>query len=497
MTARRALVLGCCTFKDESLAKLRSPRRDVHDLGRVLTDQRYTVKTEIDCSSRTAQREIEGFFQAASVTDTLNLLYLSCHGVQDRQGQLYFAFTDTECDYLGSTAISAEWVRERMQSSRSKATVVLVDCCFSGAFIKGMSMRSPGPGVEALVRDLPRSSGVAVLTASGATEGSFEDQGGDRPSYFTAAVVDGISTGAADLNGDGRITVDELYEYVYAQMSRGPSPQRPRHLGAGEGALVIAETLADPQPVTAVGRWAAMRPRRRRRSTIAAVTLAGLLVSGAALAVPHLPDRTPERTGEVPPPTPLAVASNSGPPVSASTSGTPSTPPSPTPVISTSVPRTSAPGQPRQRATTARTTTTPPAVPKAQVVSTGTISSPAGGSPVKNCSYFTGTAKLANGRTLILASRNLSNGDPNRYVQQVFGWREPGNLASWRGHQYFPGDNGQRYEVELMSVDLDAVQTAYDGSDAEWDALAGRGTRLAAREVVRATGTVANDCEGP
>jgi hypothetical protein len=166
-------------------------------------------------------------------------------------------------------------------------------------------------------------------------------------------------------------------------------------------------------------------------------------------------------------------------------------------VISTSVPRTSTPGQPRQRPTTARTTTTPPAAPKAQVVSTGAISSPAGGSRVKNCSYFTGTAKLADGRTLILASRNLSNGDPNRYVQQVFGWREPENLASWRGHQYFPGDNGQRYEVELMSVDLDAVQTAYDGSDAEWDALAGQGTRLAAREVVREPGTVANDCEGP
>jgi len=248
---RRALLLGCGTFADGSLAELRSPRHDVDELTQVLRDPekcRYTVTAEVDCTSQRAEREIEGFFSAARVNDTMNLLYLSCHGVQDRQGRLYFAFADTERDFLGSTAVSAEWVRECIYSSRSKATLVLVDCCFSGAFIKGMRARSAGANVETLVHDLPHGTGVAVLTASGDTEASFEDADSAvvRPSYFTDALITGISSGAADLNRDGRVTADELYDYIYDQVTSGPSPQRPRRLGAGEGVLVVSDATGTP-----------------------------------------------------------------------------------------------------------------------------------------------------------------------------------------------------------------------------------------------------------
>lgn len=251
---RRALLLGCGTFSDTSLAPLRSPRRDVEELSRVLRDPdtgRYTVTSELDCVSRQAQRAIEGFFAGARISDGMNLLYLSCHGVQDAQGRLYFAFADTEREFLSSTAVPADWVRERINASRSRATLVLVDCCFSGVFIKGMRARSAADtNVESLVRDLPEGSGVAVLTASGDTEISFEDADSAtvRPSYFTDALISGIATGAADLNRDGRITVDELYDYIYEQVLRGPSPQRPRRLGMGEGVLVVADTHHPQSP---------------------------------------------------------------------------------------------------------------------------------------------------------------------------------------------------------------------------------------------------------
>ncbi|MFC4068557.1 caspase family protein [Actinoplanes subglobosus] len=260
---RRALLLGCGTFADPTLAPLRSPRQDVNELAGVLRDPdrcRYAVTARVDCTSQDARREIEGFFAAARPTDTMSLLYLSCHGVQDRQGRLYFAFTDTERDLLGSTAVSAEWVRDCIHSSRSKATLVLVDCCFSGGFIKGMRSRSSGANVESLVQEVPPGTGVAVLTASGDTEASFEDAQSPvvGPSYFTGALISGITSGQADRNRDGRITADELYDYVYDEIRRGPSPQRPRRLGSGEGALVVADAaLSTPPPVpvtTAVPR---------------------------------------------------------------------------------------------------------------------------------------------------------------------------------------------------------------------------------------------------
>jgi hypothetical protein len=96
-----------------------------------------------------------------------------------------------------------------------------------------------------------------VLTASGETEYSLEraeDRAAAqvRPSYFTEAVIAGISTGAADSNLDGRITVDELYSFVARRLRLGPSLQRPQRMGHGEGDLVIADAphhrTAPPPP---------------------------------------------------------------------------------------------------------------------------------------------------------------------------------------------------------------------------------------------------------
>jgi hypothetical protein len=224
-------------------------------MSRVLQKVGYgQVSAEVDCTARQAQRAVEGFLLHARVDDALNVVYFSTHGLADRQGKLYFALSDTEKEYLSATAVAAEWVRDRIYDSRSKATLVLVDCCFSGAFIAGMQARSGHEiDVDGLVRGLPQGNGVAVLTASGEREVSFEDIDSAvlRPSYFTEAVVAGIETGAADLNQDGRITVDELYEYVYHHVVSGPSPQRPRKLGMGEGSLVVADVMV-PAPAVAM-----------------------------------------------------------------------------------------------------------------------------------------------------------------------------------------------------------------------------------------------------
>ncbi|MEV6599614.1 caspase family protein [Actinoplanes sp. NPDC051346] len=246
-SSRRALLLGCTTFADPTLAPLRSPRRDVEELAGVLSRSGtcgYTVSAELDCTSRTAQRAIEGFLARARTTDGINVLYLSCHGIQDARGRLHFAFADTEKEYLSSTAVAGDWVTERLDASRSKSTLMLIDCCFSGAFIEGMRPRSSGAvNVESLVSGVSQGRRLAVLTASGETEISLEDADSTevRPSYFTEALIAGLSSGAADLNRDGRVTVDELYEYVYDRIVSGPSPQRPRKLGMGEGTLVVAD----------------------------------------------------------------------------------------------------------------------------------------------------------------------------------------------------------------------------------------------------------------
>ena len=63
-------------------------------------------------------------------------------------------------------------------------------------------------------------------------------------SVFTAGLVEGLRTGAADADGDGYVSVDEAYDYAYRYvLSSGASQTPQRWLSGGEGG-----DRARPQP---------------------------------------------------------------------------------------------------------------------------------------------------------------------------------------------------------------------------------------------------------
>jgi hypothetical protein len=87
--------------------------------------------------------------------------------------------------------------------------------------------------------------GRVVLTASNSVEYAWEgDQllGEGRQSVFTRHLVEGLESGAADLNQDGYITLDELYVYVYNRViASGESRQTPQKWAQQvEGQIIIA-----------------------------------------------------------------------------------------------------------------------------------------------------------------------------------------------------------------------------------------------------------------
>jgi hypothetical protein len=181
--------------------------------------------------------EIEVFFADRNRRDLL-ILYFSCHGLTDDDGVLYFAATNTRRARLGSTAISSDWVKSQMNRSRSNRIVLLLDCCFSGAFAHGTK------GEQSVAVDGRLGGrGRVILTASNATEYSFE---GDNPrglgqhSIFTKALVQGVDTGDADLDHDGLISVDELYDYVYDCVCEATPNQTPGKSLDVQGEIYIA-----------------------------------------------------------------------------------------------------------------------------------------------------------------------------------------------------------------------------------------------------------------
>ena len=249
--ARLALVVATGTYTDPGLRRLRAPARDAADLAQVLADPGiggFAVTTVIDQPAQQIRLAVEDFLDGRGTGDLL-LVYLSCHGLLDARRRLYFAAADTRKDRLGATGVEAAWVLDQLEHCRARRQVLILDSCFSGAFAHGAKGEAD-LGLQD--RFLGQGRGRVVLTASTATEYSFEGDPTDAAataagSVFTAALVQGLRTGAADTDHDGHVSVDDAYAYVFDQVQAAGAAQTPqRWLYGAEGKILLARSPAGP-----------------------------------------------------------------------------------------------------------------------------------------------------------------------------------------------------------------------------------------------------------
>ncbi len=254
MTAsRHALIIANDRYTDQGLRKLNAPAQDAAALEKVLHDPQigdFEVEVVHNASADLMRRRIQRFFNERTRADTL-LLHFSCHGLKSESGELYFAASDTEPPLLAATAVPSQFVRSCMATTRAGRTVLFLDCCYGGAFSKGSaSVRASGDVnvLESFAKDEPDSGrGWAVITASDSMEYAFEDNrltenSAPRPSVFTHAVVQGLETGEADIDADGKVSLDDLYEYVYRHVREQNPHQRPKKAAELHGELHLAHS---------------------------------------------------------------------------------------------------------------------------------------------------------------------------------------------------------------------------------------------------------------
>lgn len=136
-----------------------------------------------------------------------------------------------------------------------------------------------------------------------------------------------------------------------------------------------------------------------------------------------------------------------------------------------------------------------PALPGSPAV----IASPASGATVRRCEVFTGTASRPMGTELFTAMRNLDNGDPAWYFQDLYRQPAAGESGPWSGPQFFgsgDGSVGQRYEVLLVAVGVDVAVPDDIESDRLGEIVA-EGDRLATATYERVKGVPLGECSEP
>jgi Caspase domain len=366
VTGRRlALVVATGSYADPTLAKLHAPGRDASDLATLLGDAAvggFEVETVLDAPAESLRREVARFCTQIGPQD-LALVYLSCHGILDDRGRLYYATADTDRALLSATAVPAVWLNEQLEDCRSRRQILVLDCCHSGAFAKG----AKGEG-ELALRDRFEGRGRVVLTGSRGTEYSFEHDnvvGDGVSSVFTRALVQGLRSGDADRDGDGLVTVGELYDYAYEAVRTKEARQTPTLWTYGaEGDLLVAHSPRGPivkpapLPEDLVALLESARPRVREGAVAELAELAQGSDAGRALSAREVLERVAAQDApsvaaaaraaleagpaEAPPqpPQPSAPASPPGPP---------SDPSPPGPASSADPPAPSTRGRDRRR----------------------------------------------------------------------------------------------------------------------------------------------------
>jgi hypothetical protein len=243
-----ALLIGVSEYLAGGLNHLRSlPSAliDVDVLSAVLGDpqrggfpaENITVLKNPDVQEM--RDAIYRLFHNRQKTDLI-LLYFSGHGIKDEQNDLYLATKITRKNDDNSldqpSAVPATDLHKWMKSSKSQHQVIILDSCFSGAIANGMTVKDDG---IVRVKDYFGGKGTAILTSSTSTEYSLSpepiDPQNTQPSIYTRYLVEGLTTGAADLNKDGDISADELHEYVAKKVKEVAPSMTPKFFPAQEG----------------------------------------------------------------------------------------------------------------------------------------------------------------------------------------------------------------------------------------------------------------------
>jgi Cdc6-like AAA superfamily ATPase len=130
---------------------------------------------------------------------------------------------NTKKEILRSTSLDKDFIYDCLERNKPRAKIFIIDCCYSGAFVKPAKSGNGENNVECI--DIEKSvedgKGCYILTASRPlkTVPAKEDH-----SVFTKVMLEGIETGKACKSADGRIYPDDLYNYIKENIEEGQHP---------------------------------------------------------------------------------------------------------------------------------------------------------------------------------------------------------------------------------------------------------------------------------
>jgi hypothetical protein len=164
----------------------------------------------------------------------------------------YSGHADASALHLGGGHLPLAELEGMVRGAPASVRLLLLDSCRSGSLTRTKGgVASAGFSIE--IDDDLASQGVIVMTSSAANEDAQESDD-LRGSFFTHYLASGLR-GAADLTGDGMVSVAEAYRYAYDSTLRASSRTLAgvqhasfRYDLSGHGDLVLTRLVGQTGP---------------------------------------------------------------------------------------------------------------------------------------------------------------------------------------------------------------------------------------------------------
>jgi uncharacterized caspase-like protein len=180
--------------------------------------------------------------------DDMVIIYFAGHGATELDAsspdgdglEKYLLPVNADPKDLYATAMPMNEVARIFQRLSSEKIVFISDTCYSGASggrtIASLGFRANLTGT--FLESISQGKGRVILTASDANEVSMEKDDLQH-GVFTYYLLEALQ-GKGDLDGDGVITVDEVYRYVSIKVPQATGQnQHPVKKGEMQGQIVL------------------------------------------------------------------------------------------------------------------------------------------------------------------------------------------------------------------------------------------------------------------
>lgn len=218
-----AIVIGIETYR-QKLPKADFATHDAKIMTEYLTKvMGYPEENVVTLlNDRALKSDFEKYFEKWLLNnvekDGTVFVYYSGHGAPNpKTGDAYLVPYDGDPSFIDQTGYSLKRLYENLGKLPTKEIIVALDSCFSGAGGRSVIAK----GARPLVMTMEKSaipSNVAVLSAASGEQisSTYEEKGHGLFTYF---MLKGLK-GEGDANGDGKVEIGELFEYIKPQVER-------------------------------------------------------------------------------------------------------------------------------------------------------------------------------------------------------------------------------------------------------------------------------------